>query len=349
MNEARTHRLLCEGARRFGLSLEPFTVLTEAASGQFVVTPLLAALGGCRKVYALTRDSRYATASSVAAETFRLADKWGLADRIEILSSRADPRVREADIVTNLGFVRPIDADLIDGLKPTVVIPLMWETWEFRPQDLDLGRCRERGIPVLGTNEHHPDLRIFGYIGHVVLKLLFDLEVEVFQSRVVIVGSGEFGTQAHATLVAAGAVADLLSPGELAVERAHETIAAADAIVVLEHNDRRELIGKDGLIAPELIRRLNPGIVVAHVCGRVSSRDLDAAGLFHLPRVLAPAGYMSVSTAELGPRPVIDLHAAGLSVGQALAQAAARGLGGIAAEEWALRHCDYAQGFEDRH
>ena len=119
--------------------------------------------------------------------------------------------------------------------------------------------------------------------------------------------------------------------------------------MVLEHRDRRELIGENGLITPEEIKSLNPALVIAHICGGTAQRDLDRAGLRYLPQDLAPTGYMSVSTTYVGPRPLIELHAAGLKVGQVMADAVSQGLYGIDAEKWTLKHCEYAQGFAGRH
>ena len=49
-----------------GLNLQGKTVLTEAASGAYVVTPLLAAIAGA-KVYAFTRTTKYGTTAARAA------------------------------------------------------------------------------------------------------------------------------------------------------------------------------------------------------------------------------------------------------------------------------------------
>jgi len=123
----------------------------------------------------------------------------------------------------------------------------------------------------------------------------------------------------------------------------------ADALVVLEHHDRRLLIGTGGLIAADALREMNPALAIAHVCGGVNQDDLETAHLRVHPRTVAPAGYMSVSTAYVGPRPIVELHAAGLKVGQAMAEARSMALSGIHAERWALERCEYAQGFDGRH
>ena len=69
----------------------------------------------------------------------------GVADRIEILTKRCHACLGESGIVTNSSLVLPIDRELIAVLKPTAVISLMWETWEFRSFDFDLNYCKVRG------------------------------------------------------------------------------------------------------------------------------------------------------------------------------------------------------------
>jgi hypothetical protein len=65
----------------------------------------------------------------------------------------------------------------------------MWEGWEFRSEDLDLLACQRRGIPVVGTNEAHPALRIFDYLGMVVVKLIYEVEIEVMRSSIGLIAS----------------------------------------------------------------------------------------------------------------------------------------------------------------
>ena len=76
-------------------------------------------------MFALSKDSYYGSAQMVKERTRTLADQWSLTDRIEVLFTLKDERVGLVEIVTNLGFIRPLDAPFLQKLKPTVVIPLM--------------------------------------------------------------------------------------------------------------------------------------------------------------------------------------------------------------------------------
>ena len=73
-----------------------------------------------------------------------------LSEIVEILNDRSDSVIAGADIVTNLGFVRPIDEPLLSKLGPQAVVSLMWETWEHRPEELDRDACKRLGIANTG-------------------------------------------------------------------------------------------------------------------------------------------------------------------------------------------------------
>lgn len=111
----------------------------------------------------------------------------------------------------------------------------------------------------LGTNEHQPELQIFGYIGQLALKLLFESEIEVFRSRFLVIGSGEFAEQVLMSVRAAGAQAMPMNPRDantqfaVALQRA---LPEADAVIIVEHHDRRMLIGDDDEIKPTELHQL---------------------------------------------------------------------------------------------
>ncbi|MCX7594268.1 MAG: hypothetical protein N2235_10980, partial [Fischerella sp.] len=153
LNPHRLVTLMQQAVARCNLQLQKAVVLTEAATGAYAVTPVVAAMAGAQKVFALTRSSRYGTIEEVKAQTQKLAALAGVSDRIELIAAKTKDIVVQADIITNSGHVRPIDAEMIGWMKPTAVIGLMYEAWEFRPEDVNLSACRVRGIQVAGVNE----------------------------------------------------------------------------------------------------------------------------------------------------------------------------------------------------
>src|SRR4051794_16960488 len=111
LNGQRLVRLMSSAITRCQLDLSGAVVFTEAASGAFIVTAVLAAMAGARHVYALTRTSRYGTAPEIGSQTLALAHLAGVREgAVEVVTEKTPEQVGQADIITNSGHVRPIDA-----------------------------------------------------------------------------------------------------------------------------------------------------------------------------------------------------------------------------------------------
>jgi hypothetical protein len=342
LNLFRCRRLVDTIVEGLALDLKGLTVLTEAATGHYALTASIAALAGAEEVLLLSRDSRFGSAAEALDATRTVAGAWGVDDRLRVLRGRDDPELGRADIVTNLGFVRPIDFSLIRFLKQGAVVPLMFESWEYRPEDLDLGVCREAGIAVAGTDESDPRIGIFDYLGPVAVKLLFELDVEVLRASILVIGGDDFAQPVAAALEQMGARVrrfDPLREGALPGSQ----LKRIDGIVVAEHRFRGAVLGPDGPIPLDQLATNSPGVAVAHIAGGVDAGALRVCGIAVNPPLPSSAGHMSVTTDYVGPRPVIELHAAGLRVGQALAEAVRAGYVGDEAARQAAVDCSLVQ------
>lgn len=338
----RADRLLRRCISDFRLDLSGLVVFTEAATGPYLYTPVMAALAGARRVYAVTSDSRYATKEDVRAQTLEAARQWGVGERVEVLFEKDAATVGASDIITNSGFVRPITREMVSWMKTTAVVPLMWETWEFRDTDMDLRACRERGILVMGTDEGPPPHAMYPYGGFVAMKMLFEMGLEGYQTKTILVGGGAgLGRSINEHFTRLGMDVAWFSDSEPESARFDELSAFLaergaqyDALIVAEHGDERLLLGKGGALAYEQLLRDAPAMRVGVISGNIDVEGLKNSGLFYFPEALRPFRYMSYQAGDLGPLPALHLYAAGLKVGEAMARAR---LGGMGVEE-AKRH-----------
>lgn len=303
----RLERLMRETVAACDLRLEGRRVITEAATGAYVVTPVLAALAGAR-VQAFTRSTRHGTIEEVAAATKALAALVGVEDRIEIVAERAALRFEEADVVTNAGHLRPLDASVIGRLRPGAALPLMFEDWEFRPGDLDLEACRRRGVLVAGTNERHPVVDVFSFLGAMALKLLFDAGIAVYRSRLVLLCDNAFSPYIAGTLerlagelvVCARPAAPPFSPDAVLVATAPLTSAAA--VTALS----------------EQIAQAYPDAAVVQYWGDLDRGVFEARGIPLWPPQAPAPGHMAVLPGDIGPEAIVRLQAGGLKVAEVL-------------------------------
>ena len=310
LHPQRLASLIEAAVKRSALDLSGAVVITEGATGAYVVTPVLAALAGAKRVFAVTHATAYGSVEDVSAQTYEVARRLGVADLIRMVTDLPMELVAQADVITNSGHVRPINAAVIDCMKPTAVIPLMYEAWEFRDADVDLDACRRRGILVGGTNERHPHVDVFSFLGLMAVKQLLDAGVAPYLGSVLLVCDNAFCPYIERGLTAAGAHVDTVDTLYDAPEGARY-----DAIVCAMLPRADVVIDAAG--AAEIARRW-PGAVLTQYWGDVDRDGLAAAAVPVWPPVPPGRGHMGVLPSAVGPEPIVRLQCGGLKAAEVM-------------------------------
>ncbi|MCM3271407.1 hypothetical protein [Paenibacillus elgii] len=323
--ERRLKKICNESIELLNLNLSGLTIVTEAASGLFITTPLIALMAGAKEVICLTKDTVYGKVSEIKNDLLELSNRWGLGNPT-IITDRESPVLKQADIITNLGMVRPLDRSLLNHIGHQVVIPYMCEGWEIRPGDVDFAFCKEASIPVMGTNEDAPEMMIFSQCGMLALKMTLEVGLEVVGNKIAILSSDHFGKVIYETLSNAGAHCILFTS-----TNSYEGLEKGewDAVIVAEYNNRDVIIGNNGTISGTRFNELIENTyAIIQLLGLNEVEEIKQLMCKIYPdQTLAPHK-MSRTLADLGPRPLILLHAAGLKVGEAMAKARQKGLSG---------------------
>jgi len=312
LNPVRLLALMQAAIVRCKLDLTGAVVLTEAGSNAYVVTPVLAALAGATRVYAVVRSTRFGSACAVREQAQQLAVMAGVGDVIRYVSRKTQEIIGQADIVTNSGHVRPIDAQTIGWMKPQAVVPLMYESWELRMGDIDLSSARRRAIAVAGTNERQVAVGVFDFLGVMAVKGLLDAGIAVQGTRILLLCDNAFRAYIRAGLVGCGAVVDCRRD----LEKADRCgCRAYDAIVLALHPGRGKTLEQTDA---RTVATTWPGAVVLHFWGNMDRRAFQVAGVpvwpLHEPR----QGHMGVLPSEVGPESIVRLQSGGLKVGEIL-------------------------------
>lgn len=311
LDPRRLVRLLRAAIDRCDLDLTGLTVLTEAASGAYVVTPVLAALAGA-EVCAVAAGNAYASAEQIRELTLGLARLADVEGRIELVDGKDPAIVGAADVVTNSGQVRPIDAETVSQMKPSAVVPLMYESWEYRRADVDLDACRSRGIAVAGTNERHPAVDVFSFLGQMAVLQLHEAGIPVRGSQILVLCDNDFAPFIVRDLESCAArvtVAPSLSSDVVPAD--------CDAVLLAVQPGDSPAVGAR---EADLIARSAPGAVVVQYWGDTDRAALAAAGVPTWPPAAPGPGHMGVLPSAVGPEPIVRLQGGGLKVGQVLAR-----------------------------
>lgn len=296
--------LMDRAVRATGLDLAGLTVLTEAATGAYATTSVIAAMAGAAHVYALAKPSRHGSAAEAEAEVANLASFVGVAARVTVLRSLEPSLLAGMDIVTNSGHLRPLAAELLERLPGQAVVALMFEAWELRPGDIDMECCARRGIPVVGVNERHPAVNVFAFLGPLSVKQLHDCGLAVYGNRIALLCDNAFAPWIFRGLSALGAHAETFTHWDQVED------GAWDAIVVAMSPGSPGSV--DAAAARHLAATSSAGASIVQFWGDVDRAAVAESGLEIWPPMAPRPGHMGILLSAIGPEPVVRLQAGGL-------------------------------------
>ncbi len=313
LNLKRIERLIEQSITHFDLNLNNLSLITEAATGIYFITPIIAASTGA-KVTAFARDTKWTSADEAIDYTRDMAKRFNTLGNIQFTKKLSEKHISKADIITNLGAVRPINHSIISKMKPTSVIPLFCEPWEIRPDDIDLELCNKKEIFAVGTNEDAPELKVFDYTAPLILKMLFEAKLEVYKNRFLILSNDKFGQVIERTLSNNGAVVKSVAFNTQSLDlNKHDHW---DAIIIADYIYKETIIGKNGILTPQNIMDYFPDTTIIQFAGKIDDISLKNNQIPFYPDITVPTYRMAKTFDFLGPQPVIELHTAGLKTAE---------------------------------
>lgn len=300
------------------LDLSGLVVLTEAGSGPFLFTPIIASKANAKKIFVCTNDSAYGKAAEITKQCEDIFRLFNLKTDVEfILNKRPFDVAKEADIITNSAHIRPLDKELLSYTKSSCVIPLMYEKWELRTSDIDVEYCKLRNIKIAGTWENFPTIKIFDYCEQLIIKMAFEAGYEIARNNILVWSNDHYGELAVKGFTSNGAksVKKIFSAKDL-----YDNVSDTDFIFFCDYLDSRKLVGENSEIKLEELKKINPSVGIVHLSGDIDNEFVKSKGFPIYPDKTGYPVRMTFTLAHLGKRPTIYLNAAGLKVGECLSR-----------------------------
>ena len=321
MRNFKAKQILMQGVvRETGLSLNGLVVLTELGTADFALTPILAQMAGAQRVIVWTRDTKFGTATEAISQFQDICNKLELNDFFEIREmERPEQDIRDANLITNLAMLRPLDAEFLSHVDPkNTVVSLMYDAWELREQDIDVEVCRQRGIRLCGVNESDPDFPIFKFVGPLAAKMAFMAGYEIMGNDIVIWSDDDFGREIESFFRNMGARNTVLTRDR---DVLLASIPGADFLFFASYHEALPLIsnglgGIDCVVSLSELQQTEtyPGVI--HLYGAIDPVELIEAGFAVFPHSVGFPEQMTHTLSELGSIPLLRLMAAGLRAGQ---------------------------------
>ncbi|HIA12442.1 MAG TPA: hypothetical protein EYN69_10290 [Flavobacteriales bacterium] len=313
-NINRAENIINQFSKTLDLSLVGYSILTEVGTGLYSFMPIIPLMAGAKKVMAWTQDSIYGSAESAIHQCRNILAST---DNTEIdfhVGPLNVDHLKQADVITNSAFLRPLDKEKLKHTKCGVVIPLMYEKWEFRASDIDIEYCRKRGIKVAGTNERHPLLQIFQYVGPLAIKMVFEAGYEVYKNKIVIWSNDVFGDVIFNAFKSLNAREIIKTTN---FNDVRHSIGGVDFIFIADYNEVRSYSDNSFFNLSEL-KSINQDFGVVHLYGSIDFEQVVNLNIPIFPRKNGFARKMSFTLSHLGLVPFLGLQVGCFKVGEML-------------------------------
>lgn len=308
----RAVRIINETINDLDVDISGKVVLTEVGSKNYLYTPIIASLSGASEVYAVAKNSRYGLAKDIIAECLTYCEKLQIKNIKFLEEDIPNTVLAQADIICNSGNLRPINEDKLKHCKQSVVIPLMYEAWEFRAQDVDLSYCKIKNIKVAGTWENHPKIKVFNYCGMLAVKMALEAGFEITGNNIIVWSDDHFGEvisqkfkDEKASVIQTVQIADF-----------YNNLASVDFVFLADYDESGKYFGKDGIFDIKKIKELNPDISFIHLYGNIDIEFINSNNISIFPQQNGHAQVMTYTLGHVGLIPILRLQVAGLKVAQ---------------------------------
>lgn len=303
---------------KYNLDLFGLTVFTEFGTNDYMYPGAIAAIAGAEKVYAYNQniefDKSLTSKSLVSTYPFYyLNSKYNL----RYVNSR--DHVKEADIITNSGLVRPITSQDVSNMKNTAVIALMMNDDQVREGDIDIDACNRKWIELVATNEEQAG--ILDSMGFKLLKALFDAGLSVWNDKYLLLSIEPYSKYYE----------NILDRNNVKYSRStFENLSEYDAIIVANHchkanNDfvwigRENCDDKKSVISAERILEENPSIKIINISGTIDSYWINRSGINLYPAYSTKKGHSAINGSYLGYKVVFETIVASLKAAEQVAR-----------------------------
>lgn len=293
---------------KYSLNLENLNVLVPHIEQEPLLLGAIAGMAGANNIYMF--DPKININQSAVSEESGFTVKFVGSISAELLSS--------LNIVLNDSKL-PLQGDKMGCFaKKSSVISMFPENLDFTsPKNLNEELLQKKDLSIIGINPEDPKLGLYQRFSHMIIKRCHDLGIDIFKSKMLLLGHGDFLNCTLSLLKSAGAVVYTYNT-ETTSDQSYilKHFKELDAIIIMDYPQTdKQIIGSKGIISICDIVDYCPLVKVLHVCGKTETTSLKLGKISYFPEDIE-ADSMSLSRKELGERGITEISVLSLKVAE---------------------------------
>ncbi len=252
------------------------------------------------------------------------------------INKNHEPLSNESDF--NIKFIGSISEDVLSGLniilknseipikeekmkffsKKDSVISMFPENLDFlNTKTIDMDAADKNHLSIIGLDPQDSQLGLYRHFSHIIIKRCHSLGIDVFKSRILLVGNGDFLNCALGLLKSTGAVVYVCNTNA-SYDQSYilKHLKNLDAIIVMDYPQTApQIIGSQGLISICDIVDMCPLVKLIHVCGKIEATSINLGNINCFPEKITRDS-INLSSEELGERGIAEIAAASLKIAE---------------------------------
>lgn len=293
----------------FKLQLNNYSILLPASQKEPALLAVIAAMAGAKAVYVKTnklliKENITKTATEFGFENIKCVDNI----TPEILS--------QINIVVKGGEIDKIDSVFINNLNKKAVISLFPENLDFNnTENIEMEAFNKETASVIGIDPDDKNLNLYKYFSHVLLKRCYETGLDVYKSRLLLLGHGNMLDASLQLLKAAGAIVYSYNiQGNLDQSSLIKRLPELDAIIVMDYPQiSKQVIGSKGILSISDIVDLCPHAKIIHFSGIIEETSLNLGKIKCFPDKITQNS-INLNICELGEKSLVEVAIACLKV-----------------------------------
>jgi len=229
-----------------------------------------------------------------------------------------------ADLLSSLSIILkdsalPLKGDKIGCLaKKSSVISLFPDNLDFiRPQTSAPELFNQKDLSIIGPDPEDTKLGLYQRFSHIIVKRCHKLGIDIFKSRILLIGNGAFLNCTLSLLKSAGAIVytyNTTSASDQSYVLKH--LKELDAIITMDYPQTgKQLIGSKGIISISDIVDLCPQVKLLHICGKNEENSLKLGNINCFPKDIEQEE-LTLHRKELGERGITELTTISLKIAE---------------------------------
>jgi len=232
------------------------------------------------------------------------------------------------NIVVKGGEINKIDSVFLNQLNKKAVITLFPENLDFTDtENIDLEAFNKETASVIGIDPEDKSLNLYKYFSHIILKRCYEAGLDVYKSRVLLVGHGSLLDSSLQLLKAAGSIVYSCNI-QSSIDQAFllKRLPELDAIIVMDYpQSSKQVIGSKGNVSISDIVDLCPHVKIIHFSGKLEENSLNLGKIKCFPAKITQNS-INLNIRELGENALVETAIACLKVADNLIKSRANSM-----------------------